>query len=464
MSSHRQTIVSGSGRRLSSRRSRNVRSSKFAKLRARSRSPNNCFASVVRPAAARPAICSLDDRQFNASDTRRFAGAKNSGDCRSLEIVDSHVAGFDLATQQKRQLDVRNQMKPTSEVVARDGFGFPASRNGYVLQTLPSVSSKWPAVGNKWNAGKLLSQLQSLDELLWVGSEKHAKPCQAAPRCLLANYRNLSAVLAQICRDRQQQRSATRNDDALAAHWETAFDHRLQATRTHHIGQGPARKRQKPFAGPGCQHQILVASTRKDHSVPSASRHSWFRLVKDPNSAERGNSRSLQSLDPSSSHLELAGLGILPSRFVPRDSRCRQRCPPEHQTQRHGRPQPCPRGHRQPPEHRTVVVVPYSSFIRSHFHTLCAQNLAAPAVWPAVNGYATLKANPHSAQRPARFTVHGNSAGLPGNHHGNRYGCARGHRNRQSVHRHRDLTKHAGAPLPYGKADRVRWRLRVSHP
>jgi hypothetical protein len=72
----------------------------------------------------------LDDRQFDASDTCRFPSAEDLGDTRFLKVTDSHAASLDPATQQERQLDVRNQMKPTSKVVAGDGFRFPAYRNG----------------------------------------------------------------------------------------------------------------------------------------------------------------------------------------------------------------------------------------------------------------------------------------------------------------------------------------------
>src|SRR5208282_1202079 len=88
------------------------------------------------PGGSEAGYLSLHDRQFDASDTCWFASAEYSGDCCLLKIIDSHAAGLDLAPQQERQLDVRKQMKPTSKIVARDGFGFPAQRNGYVLQTL----------------------------------------------------------------------------------------------------------------------------------------------------------------------------------------------------------------------------------------------------------------------------------------------------------------------------------------
>src|ERR1035438_6870232 len=55
-SSQRQTIVSGRGRLLNSARRRNVLSSNCAKRLAFLRLPNHALASVVRPAAAKPAI------------------------------------------------------------------------------------------------------------------------------------------------------------------------------------------------------------------------------------------------------------------------------------------------------------------------------------------------------------------------------------------------------------------------
>jgi hypothetical protein len=42
------------------------------------------------------------DGQFNTPDTRGFASTVDSGDCCLLEIIDSHGAWLDLATQQER--------------------------------------------------------------------------------------------------------------------------------------------------------------------------------------------------------------------------------------------------------------------------------------------------------------------------------------------------------------------------
>jgi hypothetical protein len=44
-------------------------------------------------------------------------------------------------------------MKSASQVIAGDGFPFPAARNRYTLEGVPPVSRDRPAVCNEWNPG-----------------------------------------------------------------------------------------------------------------------------------------------------------------------------------------------------------------------------------------------------------------------------------------------------------------------
>ena len=142
------------------------------------------------------------------------------------------------------------------------------------IVTLSSLRSPCAAIGQLFAANGMPAssffKLHRLHDLSRVAARAKPKTARGAPGCLLTDDRNFRAMLAQISRDRQQQRTRSGNDHALAANWQTGLDHRLQASRSHHIRQRPARKRQKPLPRPRRHNQIRVAKLRRDLSVPSA--------------------------------------------------------------------------------------------------------------------------------------------------------------------------------------------------
>jgi hypothetical protein len=70
---------------------------------------------------------SFHQRQLDASDARGFTRTVNSLHGGLLEVIHLHEAIGDRATQQRLQFNVGHQMKPASEIFARDDSRLAAS-------------------------------------------------------------------------------------------------------------------------------------------------------------------------------------------------------------------------------------------------------------------------------------------------------------------------------------------------
>src|SRR5439155_8250812 len=81
-----------------------------------------CFRFRRASSSSEAGDLAFDERQLDPSDARRFARAEDGRDSRLLKLVDLHIAIADRTAQQHRQLNIRDQMKTTGEVVARDFF------------------------------------------------------------------------------------------------------------------------------------------------------------------------------------------------------------------------------------------------------------------------------------------------------------------------------------------------------
>src|SRR5689334_17679768 len=79
----------------------------------------------------------------------------------------------------------------------------------------------------------------------------------SAPRRLLSNRCYLRAVMLQTIGDSEEERTAARYDHTLTAHRPTVLYEGLQAAWSDDTGQGPARERQKQFAGTCREYQLF---------------------------------------------------------------------------------------------------------------------------------------------------------------------------------------------------------------
>jgi hypothetical protein len=134
-------------------------------------------------------------------------------------------------------------MKTAAKVITRDSFDSASLRNGYAFESLLAVCGDRPTVCGKWNASDISFQMERLKNLGGPAKQCHAKLGQASPGCLLANHRYLGAMLAEVRRNRQEQRTGASDDHTFAANRQATLDHCLQTTGTHHVGQCPTRKR-----------------------------------------------------------------------------------------------------------------------------------------------------------------------------------------------------------------------------
>jgi hypothetical protein len=154
-----------------------------------------------------------------------------------------------------------------------------------------------PTVWGEWNPGQILLQPKRLENLAGLACKGHSECGETAPGCLLANYRNFSAMFAKVRRDCEQQGTGPCNYDAPTANGKTTLHHCLQAARTHDVGQRPAREWQKPFARSCRQHQLFVAEF---YQIVTSFRQedSCLRLVKDADSTELGSSGTTEAVGP----------------------------------------------------------------------------------------------------------------------------------------------------------------------
>jgi hypothetical protein len=78
----------------------------------------------------------LNDRQLDAANPRRFPGTEHSRNRGSLELVDGDESALHLAAKQGGELYIRNQVKTAGKVVALQGCFLSLPRDGDALKSL----------------------------------------------------------------------------------------------------------------------------------------------------------------------------------------------------------------------------------------------------------------------------------------------------------------------------------------
>src|ERR1035438_4400767 len=89
--------------------------------------------------------------------------------------------------------------------------------------------------------------------------KRRGEGCELSQCGLLDDYGNDGAILCQMRRNGQQQRTRARDNHPLAGDRITALHQSLQAASTEDTRQRPPWKRQKPFSSPGGQNQLVEA-------------------------------------------------------------------------------------------------------------------------------------------------------------------------------------------------------------
>src|SRR5215475_2936439 len=228
---------------------------------------------------ARCQTCNLPfhRRQFHTPDASGLPGTKNARDGCALKRV--HLHHFIDSTPQKRcKFRVRHKMKRAGQVITRDRLGPSLPRDGYVLKNLITLCGDRPTAGHEWNRSQFLFQMQSFQNFFRLCGKRETELHKAAPGSLPANHRYFGPVLFQIRRHCQQQWPRASYDDPFTLNGQTALDHGLQSTRSHHVGQRPSREGQKFLSSTSREDQLVVLKLT-DSLGALRKKNSYFWLI-----------------------------------------------------------------------------------------------------------------------------------------------------------------------------------------
>ena len=159
-------------------------------------------------------------------------------------------------------------------------------------------------------------------------------------------------MLAQICGHSQKQGATSRHQHAFAGNWKSRLHHRLQTAGSHNVGQSPAWKRQKHFAGARRDNQFPIAQIQRTVLRFREQTSRLCLMVIDLRATKYLRSGALETPYPRG----CCGRGlrqIRPARFVHRERDCRQRCLLSHRTQQRKPRRQAPQDRRQSPARRT---------------------------------------------------------------------------------------------------------------
>ena len=185
-----------------------------------------------------------------------------------------------LAPEQLCELQIGDQMESAREIVALHAPGSAPLPQGYAREFFLSQRGHRPAAREDRHTEELNLEVQGLQYLAGLRQQRTGEAEQVFRRSLLGNQTDIRAPLPQIGGDRQQQGTAARNNNPLAADRKPSLDQGLEPSCAADIGQRPAWKGQEPLARAGSQNQFSVAEMA-DPFRSLGHQLARFRLMRD---------------------------------------------------------------------------------------------------------------------------------------------------------------------------------------
>ena len=197
----------------------------------------------------------LGEGALAAAKAGAFTCGKHVWHVRGHQAVHLQAqAVIECAAQQLAHLGVGHQAKATCKSVAGQGFVAVAALHLHRLQ-LTLAECLQHMAGGAPVAVEEGGGLQGLGGPAW---QLQGKGGQGLPWGLFGDTDDLGTRLAGGVGGRQQQGAGAGHHDALAFDGHTAFDERLQPTRTGHAGQCPAGEGQQQLACAVAQDEAVA--------------------------------------------------------------------------------------------------------------------------------------------------------------------------------------------------------------
>src|SRR5215213_9568595 len=114
-------------------------------------------------------------RQLKTTNTSRLSSAVNIWNRRLLKLIHSHAATINHASQQLRQLDIRQEMKTTREIITRNAPALPTANQRHAFELLFAVRLRRPASTSIRHSLQLSLQIKRLRSFT---EQADREPCQ----------------------------------------------------------------------------------------------------------------------------------------------------------------------------------------------------------------------------------------------------------------------------------------------
>src|ERR1700723_1838423 len=163
------------------------------------------------------------ERELEATNPRRLAGAKCSGDRSLLIFVHLYETLLQTAAAHARQFTVRYQMKTARKIIAFDFAGQSLAGNADAFHAAISECGDGPAIGPVRNPANIVGEAKDLGSLAADQEHLHAGDYHAWPGGLLANAKHFGAAFARVCSDCEKQRTGSSYDDPFSGDFKPGF-------------------------------------------------------------------------------------------------------------------------------------------------------------------------------------------------------------------------------------------------
>ena len=165
---------------------------------------------------------------------------------------------LDAAAEQGREFGVGDEMEGAGEVVAADLFGPSLEGEEDGGDAVCASGFEGPTAGVEGDVDGRGLVSEALKDLRRISDEREGEGREAGEGGLLGDADDDGSGGLQGCGDGEQERAAACDDDALSANGEAAFDHGLNGSDAHDVGEGPAGEGKEALACAGGEDELVV--------------------------------------------------------------------------------------------------------------------------------------------------------------------------------------------------------------
>jgi hypothetical protein len=194
------------------------------------------------------------DRKLHPANPGGLARAEDARLRGFLKLIHFDEAIPNTAFERASKLEVRNEMKSASQVIAFDFAEALVIRDLNRMHTVLPKCRDRPSAREIWRTPAAESELRRFHKFSGKPCHRQRERTELREGCLLTDAQDLGPAFAQVSGHRQEERASSSDDDTLAIHGQTGFHQSLEASGAQDVRQSPTREGQKKFTCTGCEN------------------------------------------------------------------------------------------------------------------------------------------------------------------------------------------------------------------